>query len=132
MTPQQALQTRPPPESEILYGSKAEGGQPYLLEKRVIVSGEELVDAQPGFDQRTGEPIVTFRFNSSGARKFAQVTQENIGRPFAIVLDNEVISAPYIRDADLRRARGRSRVASRSSRRTTSPSCCGPVRCRPS
>jgi len=101
MTPQQALQTRPPPESEIVYGSKAEGGQPYLLEKRVIVSGEELTDAQPGFDQRTSEPIVTFRFNSSGARKFAQVTQENIGRPFAIVLDNEVISAPYIRDAIL-------------------------------
>jgi preprotein translocase subunit SecD len=84
-----------------VYGSKAEGGQPYLLEKRVIVSGEELTDAQPGFDQRTSEPIVTFRFNSSGARKFAQVTQENVGRPFAIVLDNEVISAPYIRDAIL-------------------------------
>ena len=99
MTPQQALETRPPPESEIVYGSKAEGRQPYLLEKRVIVSGEELIDAQPGFDQRTSEPIVTFRFNSSGARKFAVVTQENIGRPFAIVLDDEVISAPYIRDA---------------------------------
>jgi preprotein translocase subunit SecD len=99
MTPQQALETRPPPESEIVYGSKAEGAQPYLLEKRVIVSGEELIDAQPGFDQRTSEPIVTFRFNSSGARKFARVTQENIGRPFAIVLDDEVISAPYIRDA---------------------------------
>ena len=99
MTPQQALETRPPPESEIVYGSKAEGRQPYLLEKRVIVSGDELIDAQPGFDQRTSEPIVTFRFNSSGARKFARVTQENIGRPFAIVLDDEVISAPYIRDA---------------------------------
>ncbi len=99
MTPQQALQTRPPPESEIVYGSKTEGGQPYLLEKRVIVTGEELTDAQPGFDPRTSEPIVNFRFNSSGARKFAQVTKDNIGRPFAIVLDNEVISAPYIRDA---------------------------------
>ncbi len=99
MTPQQALETRPPPESEIVYGSKAEGRQPYLLEKRVIVSGEELIDAQPGFDQRTSEPVVNFRFNSSGARKFAVVTQENIGRPFAIVLDDEVISAPYIRDA---------------------------------
>jgi preprotein translocase subunit SecD len=99
MTPQQALETRPPPESEIVYGSKAEGRQPYLLEKRVIVSGEELIDAQPGFDQRTSEPVVNFRFNSSGARKFAVVTQENVGRPFAIVLDDEVISAPYIRDA---------------------------------
>jgi preprotein translocase subunit SecD len=95
---EQALQGRPPPESDIVYGSKAENRQPYLLEKRVIVSGEELTDAQPGFDQRTSEPIVTFKFNTSGARKFAQVTQENVGRPFAIVLDDEVISAPVIRE----------------------------------
>jgi preprotein translocase subunit SecD len=64
----------------------------------VIVSGDELTDAQPGFDQRTSEPIVSFKFNTSGARKFAQVTQENVGRPFAIVLDDEVISAPVIRE----------------------------------
>src|SRR2546430_6167436 len=94
----QALQGRPPPESEIVYGSKAENRQPYLLEKRVIVSGEELTDAQPGFHQRSNEPLVTFKFNTSGARKFAQVTQENVGRPFAIVLDDEVISAPVIRE----------------------------------
>jgi len=62
------------------------------------VSGEELTDAQPSFDQRTSEPIVTFKFNTSGARKFAQVTQENVGRPFAIVLDDKVISAPVIRE----------------------------------
>ncbi len=98
MSVEQALQTRPPPDSEIVYGSKAENRQPYLLEKRVIVSGEELTDAQPGFDQRTSEPIVSFKFNTSGARKFAQVTQENVGRPFAIVLDDEVISAPVIRE----------------------------------
>jgi preprotein translocase subunit SecD len=98
MSVEQALQSRPPPESEIVYGSKAENRQPYLLEKRAIVSGEELTDAQPGFDQRTSEPIVSFKFNTSGARKFAQVTQENVGRPFAIVLDDEVISAPVIRE----------------------------------
>ena len=98
MSVEQTLQGRPPPESEIVYGSKAENRQPYLLEKRVIVSGEELTDAQPGFDQRTSEPIVSFKFNTSGARKFAQVTQENVGRPFAIVLDDEVISAPVIRE----------------------------------
>jgi preprotein translocase subunit SecD len=57
-----------------------------------------LTDAQPGFDQRSGEPIVSFRFNTSGARRFGTVTQENVGRPFAIVLDNEVISAPVIRE----------------------------------
>jgi preprotein translocase subunit SecD len=98
MTAEQALQTRPPPESEILYGTGKEKQRPYLIEKRVIVSGGDLVDAQPGFDSRTSEPIVTFRFNSSGARKFAVATQENVGRPFAIVLDNEVISAPVIRE----------------------------------
>jgi preprotein translocase subunit SecD len=63
-----------------------------------VVSGEDLTDAQPGFDQRTSEPIVTFKFNTNGARRFAQATQENVGRPFAIVLDNEVISAPVIRE----------------------------------
>jgi preprotein translocase subunit SecD len=57
-----------------------------------------LTDAQPGFDQRTSEPIVSFKFNTNGARRFAQATQENVGRPFAIVLDNEVISAPVIRE----------------------------------
>ena len=62
------------------------------------MSGGDLTDAQPGFDQRTNEPIVSFRFNTSGARKFAQVTQENVGKPFAIILDNQVISAPVIRE----------------------------------
>jgi preprotein translocase subunit SecD len=95
---EQALQGQVPPESELLRGTKAEGGAPYLIEKRIMVSGEDLTDAQPGFDQRTSEPIVTFRFNNNGARRFAQVTQENVGRPFAIVLDNEVISAPVIRE----------------------------------
>jgi preprotein translocase subunit SecD len=97
MTAEQAKQTRPPPDSEILPGAKGEGAS-YLIEKRVMVSGGELTDAQPGFDQRTNEPIVSFRFNTAGARKFAQVTQENVGKPFAIVLDNEVISAPVIRE----------------------------------
>ena len=96
--PDQAQQGRVPPESEILKGTKAENNQLYVIEKRVIVSGEDLTDAQPGFDQRSGEPIVSFRFNTNGARRFAQVTQENVGRPFAIVLDNEVISAPVIRE----------------------------------
>jgi preprotein translocase subunit SecD len=57
-----------------------------------------LIDAQPGFDQRNSEPIVSFRFNSTGARKFAEATQQNVGKPFAIVLDNKVISAPVIRE----------------------------------
>ena len=95
MPAEQAAQTRPPADSEVLDG---EGGAKYLIEKRVLVSGADLTDAQPGFDQRTSEPIVSFRFNSSGARKFAEATQENVGKPFAIVLDNKVISAPVIRE----------------------------------
>jgi preprotein translocase subunit SecD len=95
MPAEQAAQTRPPADSEVLDG---EGGAKYLIEKRVLVSGADLTDAQPGFDQRTSEPIVSFRFNSSGARKFAEATQANVGKPFAIVLDNKVISAPVIRE----------------------------------
>jgi preprotein translocase subunit SecD len=94
MTPEQAEQSRPA-DSEILPGER---GEKYLIEKRVLVSGAELVDAQPGFDQRTNEPVVNFRFNSAGARKFAEVTQANVGKPFAIILDNKVISAPVIRE----------------------------------
>lgn len=67
----------------------------YILESLPVVSGEDLVDAQPAFDQN-GRPAVNFRFNPSGARKFGDYTAANIGRPFAIVLDDEVISAPVI------------------------------------
>jgi len=97
MSAQQAIENRPPPESDVLMSSD-QPPVPYLIERRVVVSGEDLVDSQPGFDQRTSEPIVTFRFNTNGARRFAQVTQQNVGRPFAIILDNEVISAPVIRE----------------------------------
>ncbi len=97
MPAEQAAQGRLPPDDEILY-SATQPKTPYLVEKRILVSGGDLTDAQPGFDQRTSEPIVSFRFNTSGARKFAQVTQENVGKPFAIVLDNQVISAPVIRE----------------------------------
>ncbi len=93
----QALQGRVPPDSEVLMSSTSPK-TPYVIKKQVLVSGADLTDAQPGFDQRTGEPIVSFRFNTSGSRKFAQATSENVGQPFAIVLDNEVISAPVIRE----------------------------------
>lgn len=72
-----------------------EEGLFYILERSAVVTGEELVDAQPSFDQN-GRPAVSFRFNPTGARKFGDYTAENIGNPFAIVLDNEVISAPVI------------------------------------
>lgn len=66
------------------------------VEKRVMVQGEDLTDAQPGFDQQTQQPIVNFRFNIRGGQRFGQVTSENVGKPFAIVLDGKVISAPRI------------------------------------
>jgi protein-export membrane protein SecD len=97
VSPDQAQQGRVPPESEVLM-SASTPKTPYVVKKQVLVSGGDLTDAQPGFDQRSGEPIVSFRFNTSGSRKFAQATSENVGQPFAIVLDNEVISAPVIRE----------------------------------
>ena len=72
-----------------------EEGVYYTLESAAVVTGEQLVDAQPSFDQN-GRPAVNFRFNPTGARKFGDYTAENIGSPFAIVLDEEVISAPVI------------------------------------
>src|ERR1700736_4080084 len=95
--PDQALQGRVPPDSEVLMSSTAPK-IPYVIKKQVLVSGPDLTDAQPGLDQRSGEPIVSFRFNTSGSRKFAQATSENVGQPFAIVLDEKVISAPAIRE----------------------------------
>jgi protein-export membrane protein SecD len=95
--PDQAQQGRLPPDSEVLM-SAASPKIPYVIRTRVLVSGADLTDAQPGFDQRSGGAIVSFRFNSAGSRRFAQATTENVGQPFAIVLDSDVISAPIVRE----------------------------------
>jgi len=76
----------------------AKTGQQYPIEDRVALSGERLTDARAGFDQRTNQPIVTFRFDNVGARQFAEITSKNVGRPFAIVLDGKVLSAPVINE----------------------------------
>ena len=94
---QDALEGRPPAGTTIMY-SNDDPPVPYLIEDRVIVSGENLVDAQPTFDQRTSEPVVSFRFDTKGAQRFGQATQQNVGRLFAIILDQRVISAPVIRE----------------------------------
>ncbi len=78
-----------------LLPSVDEPGLFYVLEQAPVVTGEQLTDAQPSFDQN-GRPAVNFRFNPQGARKFGDYTAANIGSPFAIVLDGEVISAPTI------------------------------------
>lgn len=95
---QQAQQTGRAPVGRELAASEDGFSSAYLLHSRAMVTGESLVDAQPGFDQRTNEPVVTFRFDTAGARRFGKATQENVGRPFAIVLDHKVISAPVIRE----------------------------------
>ena len=97
VSPDQAQAGRLPPDSELLQ-SATRAEAPVVVKKQVLVSGGDLTDAQPSFDQRSGEPIVSFKFNTAGSRKFAQATTENVGLPFAIVLDNKVISAPVIRE----------------------------------
>ncbi len=82
---------------QVIYPSLDEEGIWYVLGATPVVTGEQLVDAQPSFDQN-GQPAVSFRFNPSGARKFGDYTAENVGALFAIVLDGEVISAPRINE----------------------------------
>ncbi len=97
-----ARQGRLPPGSELLESDDEVDatGAPiqYVVRKRVMVSGENLIDAQPTLDSRSGRPVVSFRFDSVGAKRFGKATSENTGRPFAIVLDGKVISAPVIRE----------------------------------
>lgn len=96
---QAALQGRVPVGDELLFEVGPNGQQiPYLIEKRVIVTGEQLVNAQQSVDQRSGKPVVSFTFDSQGARRFGDATKVNVGRLFAIVLDNVVISAPRIQE----------------------------------
>jgi protein-export membrane protein SecD len=97
LSPDQVKQGMVPADSEMLLTATSPK-VPYLIKKQVLVSGVDVIDAQAGFDRGAGQPIVSFRFNTPGARKFAQATAENVGQPFAIVLDNEVISAPVVRE----------------------------------
>jgi SecD/SecF fusion protein len=97
MSVQEALTGRPPAGSSVLY-SQDDPPVPYLVENRVIVSGEDLAKATATYNSQTNEPVVSFTFNSRGATRFGQATQQNVGKPFAIILDNQVISAPVIRE----------------------------------
>ncbi len=98
--PEEAQRGRLPPGDEIL-PAESDARRPglpqnYVVRKRVMVSGDTLVDAQPTF--QNNEPVVSFKFDSVGGRRFGDATKENVGKPFAIVLDNKVISAPVIRE----------------------------------
>ncbi len=98
MPVEEAMNGRPPATSEVLPGVEGGDAPFYLIQRSVLVSGENLVDAQAGFSQQTNEPIVTFRFDTKGAQRFGAATQANVGLPFAIVLDDQVISAPRINE----------------------------------
>ena len=93
----EARQTRVPPSYRIYTAIDGNEGD-QVLRDAPVVRGDELVDAQTGFDQRTGEPIISFRFNNAGARKFGNFTKDHVNRAFAIVLDDKVVSAPVIRE----------------------------------
>jgi len=101
----EAMAGRVPPGSKLLPSADEAGAdgraRMVLTRKRVLVSGENLVHARQGADGRTGEPVVVFRFDSVGAKRFGDATAKNVGRPFAIVLDGKVISAPVIQEAIL-------------------------------
>jgi len=93
--PADVQQGRAPPGSQVL--PMAEGGGAMAVKRRVMVSGDQLTDAKQGFDQ-DGRPDIEITFNSSGARRFGRVTQENVGKPFAIILDDKILSAPNINE----------------------------------
>lgn len=96
MPAEQAQSGTPPAGTEVLLGFK--DNKPYLVAKDSALEGDDISYAGPGFASGTKEPIASFRFNGRGARRFAHITAENIGRPFAIALDDRVISAPVIRE----------------------------------
>jgi preprotein translocase subunit SecD len=96
VTAAEAAAGRIPPGSELL-AQPSEPTEPFVLvRKRAIVDGDSLIDAQGTFDGESGQPVVSFRFGGAGAAAFGRATQQNVNRRFAIVLDDEVISAPNI------------------------------------
>ncbi len=96
--PVQVAAGNAPPGSEILPYVDPKMGPGIAVKRRAIISGDQLEDARPGNDPQTNESMVTIKFNGQGGRKFARVTQENVGKPFAIILDNQVLSAPRINE----------------------------------
>jgi preprotein translocase subunit SecD len=92
--PGQVAQGRAPAGSQVL--PLVDGGS-MAVKRRIMVSGDQLTDAKQSFDQ-DGRPVVSITFNSAGARRFGRVTQENVGKPFAIILDGRILSAPNINE----------------------------------
>ena len=93
--PQDVQAGRAPPGSQVL--PMADGSGFIAVKRRVMVSGDQLTDAKQSFDQ-DGRPDIDITFNTAGARRFGRATQENVGKPFAIILDDKVLSAPNINE----------------------------------
>jgi preprotein translocase subunit SecD len=93
--PEDVQQGRAPPGSQVL--PMADGTGFMAVKRRVMVSGDQLTDARQSFDQ-DGRPDINIKFNTTGARRFGRVTQENVGKPFAIILDDKILSAPNINE----------------------------------
>ena len=91
--PAEAAQGRAPAGSQVL--PNADGGV-LVVKRRALITGDQLIDSQPTFQD--GQAVVSFRFDSVGGKRFARATQENVGKPFAIVLDGQVISSPRINE----------------------------------
>ena len=101
VTPQDLANGRPvPPESQVIPSQDGYTAS-YLVKRRASVSGEMLTNAQMSFNPQTGSPVVVIRFNGQGSRRWGDATSQNVGKRFAIVLDNKVLSAPVIREAIL-------------------------------
>jgi len=94
-SPTEVQAGRAPPGSQVL--PMADGTGAMAVKRRVMVSGEQLTDAKQSFDQ-DGRPDISISFNTAGARRFGRATQENVGKPFAIILDDKILSAPNINE----------------------------------
>ena len=104
-----------PPGSQVL--RMADGTGFIAVKRRVMVSGDQLTDAKQSFDQ-DGRPDINIKFNAAGARRFGRATQENVGKPFAIILDDKVLSAPNINEPILG---GQAQISAATSRSRAPP-----------
>ena len=127
-----ALRSGPPPGSEILYQrrvdkeTREERKVPFVVQKKAAITGRDVATARVSIDQNTSEPYVSVDFNASGARAFSELTDANVGKRLAIVLDGNIHSAPQIRE---RIPSGRAQITGGFTHRgghATSPSSCGP------
>jgi len=99
--PAQVAQGRAPVGSQIVpYPTNAAGAPQIAVQRRAIITGDDLINASLDKDEN-GRPAVSIKFNGAGGRKFALVTQQNVGKPFAMILDGQVLSAPVIQTAIL-------------------------------